>query len=75
MTNAEAIERIKDHIEVHKYHETNAIKILEALNMAIKALEAQEWIPCKERLPDGKEHVLVTDYGETNIGRRFCGRW
>ena len=33
------------------------------------------WIPCSERLPDGKEYVLVTDYGETNIGRRFCGKW
>lgn len=47
----------------------------EALSMAIKAMEAQEWIPCSERLPDSKEYVLVTDYGETNMGRRFCGRW
>lgn len=47
----------------------------EALSMAIKALEAQKWIPCSERLPDSKEYVLVTDYGETNIGRRFCDRW
>ena len=33
------------------------------------------WIPCSERLPDSKEYVLVTDYGETNMGRRFCDRW
>lgn len=46
-----------------------------ALHMAINALKKQEWTPVSERLPDGKEYVLVTDYGETNIGRRFCGRW
>ena len=34
-----------------------------------------QWIPCSERLPDSKEYVLVTEYGETNMGRRFCGKW
>lgn len=42
MTREEAIVRIKDHIEVHGYHEPNAVKILEALDMAIKALEQPE---------------------------------
>lgn len=32
----------------------------EAFDMAIKALEAQEWVSCKERLPDIDEEVLVT---------------
>lgn len=39
MTREEAIARIKDHIEIHRYHERNAVKIFEALDMAIKALE------------------------------------
>lgn len=42
MTRKEAIERIKDHILVHKYYENHAVKIFEALNMAIEALEQQE---------------------------------
>lgn len=46
-----------------------------ALHMAIDALKKQEWIPVSERLPEGKHEVLVTEYGETDIGRRFNGRW
>lgn len=33
------------------------------------------WIPCSERLPEDKQEVLVTEYGDTDIGRRFEGRW
>lgn len=40
MTREEAIARIKDHIEIHRYHERNAVKIFEALDMAIEALRA-----------------------------------
>lgn len=32
------------------------------------------WIPCSERLPEGKQEVLVTEYGDTDIGRRVDGR-
>ena len=46
MTREEAIARIKDHIEIHRYHERNAAKIFEALDMAIKALEQPE--PCED---------------------------
>ena len=42
MTKEEAVAIIKDHIEIHRYHERNAVKILEALDMAIKALEQPE---------------------------------
>lgn len=56
MTNKEAIRRIKDHCEIHfKLERPNAIKITEALNMAIKALEQQDkerWIPISEGLPE-----------------------
>ena len=42
MTREEAIARIKDHMSVHKIYEERAVKITEALNMAIDALKAQE---------------------------------
>lgn len=42
MTREEAVARIKDHIEIHRYHERTAVKIFEALDMAIKALEQPE---------------------------------
>lgn len=42
MTKEEAVARIKDHIGIHRYHERNAVKIFEALDMAIKALEQSE---------------------------------
>jgi hypothetical protein len=42
MTNKEAIKRIKEHIAIHKYRESHAIHIVEALDMAITALQAQE---------------------------------
>ena len=34
-----------------------------------------QWISVSERLPDRNKYVLVTDNGETDIGRRFDGRW
>ena len=42
MTNQEAIERIKDHIDIHKIYEKNAVYISEALDVAISALQAQD---------------------------------
>ena len=41
MTREEAIKRIKYHKIVHKMDEPNAIKISEALDMAIKALQKE----------------------------------
>lgn len=61
MTTEEAIARIKDHIAVHKYLERGAIHIIEALDMATKALEREQWIPSGERLPDEEGWYLVTD--------------
>lgn len=49
MTREEAILRIEDHIEVHKYREVaHMIKILEAFDFAIKALKQPEIIHCKD---------------------------
>ena len=59
----EAIERINDHITVHKYHERNAVKIIEA----IKALEAQ--IPKPPTVRDRRNPNLCHLYCPT------CGSW
>lgn len=59
MTREEAIARIKDHIEVHHIREDRAIKITQALNMAIEALERTEWhYPSRGELPIENEVVL-----------------
>ena len=42
MTKEEAIRRIQDHMIIHKSHESRAIYITEALEMAIKALKESE---------------------------------
>lgn len=41
MNKREAIERIRDHMEAHRIGEYPHIKLAEALNMAITALQAQ----------------------------------
>lgn len=46
MIKEEAIARIRDHMSVHKIYEERAVKITEALNMAIKALKQPE--PCED---------------------------
>ena len=44
-------------------------KSVEALDMAIKALEQTTWIPVSERLPEIKQHVLLSCYGRVIYGR------
>lgn len=56
MTREEAVARIKDHIEIHRYNERNAVKIFEALDMAIKALEQPE--PCEDAV--SREEVIAS---------------
>lgn len=58
MTNNEAIGILEIVVETAKgrcFVTDEAIS--DAYAMAIKALEAQEWIPCKERLPE-EDHWL-----------------
>ena len=48
MTNEEAIERINEHIAIHRYNEPQAIRIAEALQMAVEALEhPEEMLTCE----------------------------
>ena len=66
MTNREAIERIKDHMRVHKIGEYPHIHIAEALNMAITALKSPrpDWTPCAEGLP-------TPDAEENGVRKRY----
>lgn len=75
MTRSDMLDCLRYNLEDLRCARGSDYSGVEAIEMAIKILEAQEWIPVSERLPDSKEYVLVTDYGETNMGRRFCGRW
>ena len=61
MRKEEAIARIKDHINVHKYREQGAVKMLEALEMALKALENPE--PCEDAV--SREAVEMWSGSET----------
>ena len=53
MTNQEAIMRIKEHVRIHQICEPKAIKISEALDLAISALEAQELFNNSPKLDSG----------------------
>lgn len=60
MTNEEAIRmltRLKNQIN---FEWTDAQKKMDALNVAIKALQGQRWIPCSERPPEKRIEVLAT---------------
>ena len=71
MTNREAIERIKDHMRVHKIGEYPHIHIADALGMAIAALESpRDWTPCADGLPEIMKRVIVTICGEIVIAER-----
>lgn len=72
MTREEAVARIKDHIEVHGYHEQNAVKILEALDMAIKALEQPEIIYCINCGWWNKEERVCHKFGHNMEDHDFC---
>lgn len=50
--------------------------LAEATEIAIEALEAQGWIPTKERLPDEKDEVLVTtSWGDVCMAWCDNGKW
>ena len=56
MTAKEAI----DILELHCPFLGTDKNLTEAIDMAIKALTAQQWIPCGERLPEVGEDVLFS---------------
>lgn len=72
MTREEAIERIRDHMFVHKMYEERAVKITEALKMAISALEQLE--PCEDVV---SKNVIIQKLNMmdryVSEGLRLCG--
>lgn len=84
MTPKEAIRRIENHIECHSKKERFAVHIIEALKMAVEALEKQtpkkpiekDWVAfdvLQERdwfCPDCDENML--SYGQPYCG--VCGQ-
>lgn len=60
MTREEAINQLKDFIILHREQHGWDVSTLNALDMAIKALEQTRWIPVSEGLPEDKTYVLVT---------------
>lgn len=43
----------------YRANKDNSVYASEAISMAIKALEAQRWIPVSERLPEKRTSILV----------------
>ena len=62
MTRAEAIDILKNTI-VRFGRSNGKTAYAEALQMAIKALQEPQWIPCSVKYPDPDERVLVTRGG------------
>lgn len=75
MTNEEALSMLKMRLTLHDddkdIFSDEMKKVLEkdkeAIKMAISALEHDRWIPVTERLPEEKDHILVTDGKEVLI--------
>ena len=58
VTREEAIDRIREHMVIHKLNEPRAVKITEALNMAIEALKEQKAeYPVCEKCGKEIEHI------------------
>ena len=80
MTNKEAILRLKEEIELYTpYAETwdDARLDIEALKIAIQAVEQTQWIPVSERLPEERYAVLVWCPERKNIYCAYLeeGQW
>lgn len=76
MNRKEAIKRleyVKDNALIQKtngiseYWQMEIDKTIDALDTAIEALKAQDWIPCSERFPEKRGIYFVT---EQNFGGR-----
>ena len=67
MTNAEAIETLRAN-----YPDACFEQLREAVDKAIEALEAQDWIPCSKRLP---QNELKTYWICTETGSQHECRW
>ena len=66
MTNEEAIKWLKVESSYIEEDIGHGKEILEAYDMATKALKQTRWIPCSERLPDKDGCYLVSTTGTNN---------
>ena len=73
MTREEALTEIKERVCVTECVNSSYVDCvdIEALRMAIKALEEPHWIPCNEKLPKEEDFYLVTLYHE-GVDRYYC---
>ena len=69
MTNQEAIKRIEEHIAIHKYRESHAMHIVDALDLAISALQAQDSLIARLKAEAIKRNILYMKSGD----RYFVG--
>ena len=70
MTNKEAIYRLNALLTMCDFKDAYGDSVDhtvydEAVNMAIEALKAQQWIPVSERLPNNDDFVIVTILDES----------
>lgn len=70
ITYREAAERIKDHMIAHKMHERNAVKITEALGIAVELLLWAERQP--ELLFDGDIADIINEYYDNGLRTGFA---
>ena len=62
MTREEAIGHLKN-VAIYSVQDGYTDEARQALDMAIKALEEPQWIPCSVKYPEADERVLVTTVG------------
>ena len=55
MNKQQAIDRLLKHMEWGWTEET-----IEAIELGIRALKENTWIPCSERLPEDESYILVS---------------
>ena len=80
MTKTECICELKWLRDVYAGMRKEYGSCVEALDMAINALEQAAWIPCSERLPEDGDKVLCmtkTKKGNLNhvVGYHYSGGW
>ena len=57
MTNKDAIDNLQSKLDGSV---DTSYEWAETVRIAINALEEQQWIPCKEKLPDDRSYILTT---------------
>ena len=77
MTREEAAEKLKLYLDNNLIEDISGCEgVEETISVAIEALEAQRWIPVKEKLPDENQACLITNiYGNVAWNYWIDGEW